>query len=389
MKAAVIHGPGKVTYDTVDDPKLQSATDIILKVTATAICGSDLHIYSGGIPQPRPMVLGHEFMGIVEEVGTSITNLKAGDRVVVPFPIACGHCFFCDHHFPGNCENSNPEHYGPEGGLLTQKGGALFGYTDLYGGYDGGQAQYVRVPYADYGPRKVPDNLTDEQVLFLTDIFPTGYTGIDWGEVKGGETVAIFGSGPVGIMAAKSAFLRGAARVIIVDTLQYRLDKAALVAGCETVLWEGDGKNVVDYIRSVTSNRGADVCVDAVGFEPDRTFLDKAKAVINMEKGSIKVLETCMSAVRRSGIVSVLGVYPTNYDNFPLGQFFDKGIILKGGQAPAHKHIDKLLSYVAEGKVKLDDIITHRLGLSEISHAYNIFNKKEDNCVKVVLDPWK
>lgn len=388
MKAAVIHGPGKVTCDNVDDPVLKDDRDIILKVTATAICGSDLHIYSGGVPQPRPMVLGHEFMGIVEETGKSITNLKRGDRVVVPFPIACGHCFFCDHGYPGNCENSNPKKYGPEGGLLKEKGGALFGYTDLYGGYDGGQAQYVRVPYADFGPRLVPDNLTDEQVLFLTDIFPTGYTGVDWGEVKGGETVAIFGSGPVGIMAAKSAWLRGAARVLIVDTLQYRLDMAKKAANAETILWEDDGRNTVDAIRAATEGRGADVCIEAVGFEPDRTFFDRAKAVINLEKGSPKVLETCMSAVRRNGIVSVLGVYPTTYDNFPVGQFFDKGLTLKGGQAPAHKHIDILLQYVKEGKVTLNDIITHRLPIGKVSDGYSMFKKKEDNCVKVVLDPW-
>jgi threonine dehydrogenase-like Zn-dependent dehydrogenase len=389
MKAAVIHGPHKVTCDTVDDPKLQTDRDIILKVTATAICGSDLHIYSGSLPQKRPMVLGHEFMGVVEETGRSVANLKKGDRVVVPFPIACGQCFFCNHDLPGHCENSNPEKYGPQGGLMDQKGGALFGYTDLYGGYDGGQAQYVRVPYADYGPRKVPDNLTDEQVLFLTDIFPTGYTGIDWGEIKGGETVAIFGSGPVGIMAAKSAWLRGAARVIIVDTLPYRLEKARVAAGAETLLWDDGPEGVISQIRDATQGRGADVCVDAVGFEPKRNIGEKVKAVINMESGSIKVLEACMSAVRRGGAVSVLGVYGTTYDNFPLGQFFDKGIILKGGQAPAHKHIDKLLSYVSEGRVRLDDIITHRLSLTEISHAYDIFSNREDNCVKVVLDPWK
>ncbi|WP_028788994.1 zinc-dependent alcohol dehydrogenase [Terrimonas ferruginea] len=389
MKAAVIHAPGKISCDTVDDPVLKDSTDILLKVTATAICGSDLHIYSGGIPQPRPMVLGHEFMGIVEEIGKEVKNLKVGDRVVVPFPIACGHCFFCSHHLPGHCENSNPDHYGPEGGLLTEKGGALFGYTDLYGGYDGGQAQYVRVPYGDVGPRIVPDNLTDEQVLFLTDIFPTGYTGIDWGNVSGGETVAIFGAGPVGIMAAKSAWLRGAGRVIIVDTQQYRLDMAAKAANAETLLWEGSSpKDVIEQIRAVTEGRGADVCVEAVGFEPDRSFLDRAKAVINLEKGSPKVIEACMSAVRRGGIVSVLGVYPTTYDNFPLGQFFDKGIIMRGGQAPAHKHIDKLLGYVQEGKVRLDDIITHRLPLSKIADGYSMFKNKEDNCVKVVLDPW-
>jgi len=389
MKAARIHGPANVVYDTVDDPKILNDRDAILKVTATAICGSDLHIYSGGIPQARPMTLGHEFMGIVEEVGSGVKNLKRGDRVVVPFPIACGSCFFCNHHLPGHCENSNPDNYGPEGGLLTEKGGALFGFTDLYGGYDGGQAEYVRVPYADYGPRIVPDNLTDEQVLFLTDIFPTGYTGIDWGEVKGGETVAIFGAGPVGIMAAKSAWLRGAERVIIVDTEQYRLDKAKSTAGSETILWKSGAKEVVEQIREMTHGRGADVCVEAVGFEPDRNLIDRAKAVINFEKGSVKVLEACMSAVRRGGIVSVLGIYPVHYDNFPIGQFFDKGIILKGGQAPAHKYIDELLKYVVDGKVKLDDIITHRLPLSQVAHGYKIFKEKEDDCVKVVMDPWK
>jgi len=327
-------------------------------------------------------------MGIVEETGTEVNNLQRGDRVVVPFPIACGHCFFCEHELPGHCENSNPKHYGPEGGLLTQKGGALFGYSDLYGGYDGGQAQYVRVPYADYGPVKVPDNLKDEEVLFLTDIFPTGYTGIDWGKVKGGESVAIFGSGPVGIMAAKSAVLRGAEKIMIVDTVPYRLDKAAATSGAETILWEKDDKDVVEHIRQRTEGRGADVVVDAVGFEPDRSILDRAKAVINLEKGSVKVLEACMSAVRRGGIVSVLGVYPFSYDNFPIGQFFDKGITIRGGQAPAQKFVKKLLDIVSDGKVKLNDIITHRLPLSEVAHGYEIFKKKEENCVKVVLDPW-
>lgn len=388
MKAAVIHGPGSIRYDTVDDPQLKEQDDIIIKVTSTAICGSDLHIYSGGFPQPRPMVLGHEFMGIVEEAGKGVSKFKPGDRVIVPFPIACGHCFFCNHELPGHCEHSNPEHYGPEGGVMTQKGGALFGYTDLYGGYDGGQAQYVRVPYANFGPRLAPDGFSDEQLLFLTDIFPTGYTGIDWGGVKGGETVAIFGAGPVGLMTAKAARLRGAERVIVVDTLEYRLDKARVAAGAETIRWKDGPKEVVEQIRAMTQGRGADVVVDAVGFEPDRDLIDRAKAVINFEKGSVKVLEACMSAVRRGGTVSVLGVYPTYYDNFPVGQFFDKGIILKGGQAPAQKYIDELLGYVVEGKVRLDDIISHRLPLSQIAHAYDIFKKREDDCVKVVLDPW-
>ncbi|MBF0597242.1 zinc-dependent alcohol dehydrogenase [Faecalibacter rhinopitheci] len=387
MKAAVIHSPGKISCDDTPDPQIKDSTDVVLRVTSTAICGSDLHIYSGGFPQPTPMILGHEFMGIVEEVGHSVKNLKVGDRVVVPFPIACGGCYFCDNDLPVHCEHSNPDHYGPEGGVVDEKGGALFGYTDLYGGYDGGQAQYVRVPYADFGPRLVPEQFSDEQVLFLTDIFPTGYSGVDWAEIKGGETVVIFGAGPVGIMTAKSAWLRNAGRVIIVDTVEYRLQKASKTANCETILWE-DPKEVIEKIREMTQGRGADACIDAVGFEPDRNLVDRAKALVNFEKGSVKVLEACMSAVRRGGIVSVLGVYPTYYDNFPVGQFFDKGITLRGGQALVHKYIDKLMQYVIDGKITLDDIITHRLPLTEVAHAYDIFKNKKDDCVKVVLDPW-
>lgn len=386
MRALRIHGIKDVRVDTVDDPIIEESRDAIIRVTSTAICGSDLHLYNGGFPQPRPMTLGHEFMGIVEEVGMGVTNLKRGDRVVVPFPISCGTCFFCNHDLPGHCENSNPEHYGPEGGVLTQKGGALFGFGDLYGGYNGGQAEYVRVPYADYGPRKVPESLSDDQALFLTDIFPTGYSAIDWANVQGGETVVIFGAGPVGIMAAKSAWLRGAARVINVDTQPYRLEKARQTADSEGILWDNH-KQVIDEIRNLTEGRGADVCVEAVGFEPDRDLLDRAKAVINMEKGSPKVLEACFSAVRRGGVVSVVGIYSVPYDNFPIGQFFEKGFQLVGGQALVHKHIDKLLDYVVEGKVQLDDIITHRLPLEEAVNGYDIFRNKKDNCVKVVLKP--
>lgn len=290
MKAAVFHAPGKITCDIVDDPIIKDPNDIILKVTSTAICGSDLHMYTGGIPQPRPMVMGHEFMGIIEEVGVNITHLKVGDRVVVPFPIACGGCYFCTHDLPSGCEHSNPQNYGPEGEILTEKGGGMFGYTDLYGGYDGGQAQYVRVPYANFGPRKVSESMTDEQVLFLTDIFPTGYTGVMWADLKGDETVAIFGAGPVGSMAAKSAILHNAKKVIVIDTQQYRLDQISKLTGCDTILWE-DAEQTVEQIRDCTDGRGADVCIDAVGFEPDRDLIDRAKAVINFEKGSVKVLE--------------------------------------------------------------------------------------------------
>lgn len=386
MKAAVFHKPGDIRYDTVEDPRIEDAGDVILKVTATAICGSDLHILDGGIPQAKPMVMGHEFMGIVEEVGSQVTKLKRGDRVVVPFPISCGHCFFCTHGASPHCENSNHEHYGPNGDILDQKGGALYGYTDLYGGYNGGQAEYVRVPYADISPRIVPDNMTDEQVLFLTDIFPTGYSAIDWAQLKGGETVAIFGSGPVGLMAQKSAWLNGAGRVIAIDPLNYRLQRAKKVNKVETL--NPHEVDVVEAIRQMTGGRGADVCVDAVGFEAERSFFDKVKATLNFEKGSMKVLETCFQAVRRSGTVTIVGVYGTPFDNFPLGRIFDKGITIRQGQAPVLNHIDKLLDLIRTEKVVLDDIISHRLPLSQVSHAYDIFKNKEDDCVKVVLNPF-
>jgi alcohol dehydrogenase len=319
-------------------------------------------------------------------VGSNVSRLKKGDRVVVPFPVACGGCYFCSTGLVGHCENSNPEMYGPEGGLLTGKGGGLFGYTDMYGGYDGGQAEYVRVPYADFGPRKVSDFLTDEQVLFLTDILPTGYAAVDWGGVKGGETVAIFGCGPVGLMAMKVAWLRGASKVIALDIEDYRLTMAASVCGAEIINVK-DSHDAVEEIRAMTNGRGADVVIDAVGMEADRSFLDRVASVIRFEKGTINALRMCLSAVRRGGTVSVVGVYGYPYDNFPWHTIFDKGLTIRAGQAPAHTYIDELNRWVEEGRIRLDDIITHRLPLSEAAHAYDIFNKKEDNCVKVILKP--
>jgi S-(hydroxymethyl)glutathione dehydrogenase / alcohol dehydrogenase len=385
MKAAVFHKPKDIRVDTVDDPRIEDARDVVLKVTSTAICGSDLHIYNGYIPQARDMVMGHEFMGIVEEVGSGVGNLKVGDRVVVPFPISCGTCHFCNMSLPTHCENSNHETYGPEGELLKGKGGALFGYTDLYGGYSGGQAEYVRVPYADYGPRKISGALSDEQVLFLTDIFPTGWSAIDWAELKGGETVVVFGCGPVGIMAMKSAWLRGAGRVIGVDIQDYRLEMARKAANAETINY--NEVDAVEAIRSMTGGYGADVCVDAVGMEADHSVWASAKNIIQGEMGSMKVLQRCFDAVRRGGTVTVVGVYGTPFDNFPLHQWFDKGIKLRGGQAPVHNYIDHLINLVETGKVTLHDIITHTVPLSEASKMYDIFNNKEDNCVKVVLKP--
>ncbi len=382
MKAVVFHKPKDVRTEQVPDPRIEQASDAIVRVTSTAICGSDLHIYNGLLPQLKSMILGHEFMGIVEDVGAEVTNLKKGDRVVVPFPIACGHCFFCNHKLPVHCENSN-KNYGPEGALLHDKGAGIFGYTDLYGGYDGGQAEAVRVPFADFGPRKVPEELTDEQALFLTDILPTGWSAVAWCEPKGGETVAVFGCGPVGIMAMKSAWLQGAARVIGIDLIPYRLAMARKSANAEVI--NGAERDAVDAIRELTGGRGADICIDAVGMEAHRTVLDKVNAAIHLQRGSDVVLVDCFSAVRRGGTVSIVGVYGSPYDKFPVDKMFDKGLRLNMGQAPVHNYIDELLGLVLEGKIRTDDIITHRLPLEEAAKGYTLFNQKEDDCVKVVL----
>jgi S-(hydroxymethyl)glutathione dehydrogenase / alcohol dehydrogenase len=385
MKAVVFHKPKDMRVETVDDPSLEDARDVILRVTATAICGSDLHLYNGFFPQTKPLVMGHEFMGIVEDAGSGIRNLQRGDRVVVPFPIACGSCFFCARGLPVQCERSNHQHYGPEGAIFDQKGGGLFGYTDLYGGYGGGQAEYVRVPYADIGPRKVPERFSDEEVLFLTDILPTGFSGVEWADVKGGETVAVFGCGPVGLMAQKCAWVRGAERVIGLDIEPYRLEMAKRSANAEVInAKEGDP---VEAIRALTDGRGADVCIDAVGMEAERSLLDKAKNVLHMEMGTINVLRMCLSAVRRGGAVSILGVYGMPYDNFPIGQIFDKGLKIYSGQALVHRYIDELISWLEKDRIRLNDIITHRLPLAEAPHGYEIFNEKKENCVKIVLSP--
>lgn len=384
MKAAVFHRAKKISCDIIPDPVIEHSSDIILKVTSTAICGSDLHIYNGLIPQVRPMVMGHEFMGEVVETGTAIRHLKKGDRVVVPFPIACGHCYFCEHQLSPHCENSNPN-YGPGGGLLTEKGAALFGYSDLYGGYSGGQAEYVRVPFAHFGPRKIETKMRDEEVLFLTDIFPTGWSAVDWANIQGGETVVILGSGPVGIMAMKAAWLKGAGRVIAVDRLPYRLERAKKSGKAETINFTE--VNPVEAIREMTRGRGADVVIDAVGMEAERSFLEKASNLVHLQMGSINAFRTAVDCVRRGGTISVVGVYGTSYDNFPWGQIFDKGITLRTGQAPVHRYIDELFTLVKEKKVFLDDIITHTLPLSRVAEAYHLFNAKEDNCLKVVLKP--
>jgi S-(hydroxymethyl)glutathione dehydrogenase/alcohol dehydrogenase len=383
MKALVYHKPKDVRVEDVPEPTIQKPHEAILKVTSTAICGSDLHILNGYFPQMRNMVLGHEFMGVIEEVGSEVKALAVGDRVVVPFCIQGGGCWFCAHGFPTHCEETNPN-YGPEGGLLRQKGGGLYGYTDFYGGYAGGQAERVKVAYADQNARKV-GGLPDEQLLFLTDIFPTGWTAIDWAELMPGESVAVFGCGPVGLMALKAAAYKKAGRLIAVDVLPYRLEAARRLTGADTI--DASKRNAVTAIRELTSGRGADVCVEAVGLEADRTLFNKLSAIFHLERGTIKVFRRAVSAVRRGGRISTMGVYATSADNFPWGKIFEKGLTLRQGQAPVHNYIDELIRIVEAGEVRLDDVITHVLPLEDAAYGYEIFNERKDNCVKVVLKP--
>lgn len=384
MKAVVFHKPKDVRVETVPDPRIENARDVILRVTSTSICGSDLHIYNGYIPQKSEMILGHEFMGLVEEVGPRVLNLKRGDRVVVPFPVACGRCWFCQRGLPGHCEMSNPGHYGPDG--KKDRGGGLFGYTDLYGHYDGGQAQFVRVPFADVGPRKVPDGVPDERVLFLSDILPTGWTAAEWCELKGGETVAVFGCGPVGLMAMKAARLQGAARIIAVDILEYRRKMAEKIAGAETI--DPAAGDPVEAIRELTNGRGADACIDAVGMEANHTIRESMSNVLHAQIGTIKVLRSAIGSVRRGGVISVIGLYGSPASDFPIDEIFEKGLHLRSGQAPAQACLDRVYDLALQGKFTAEDIITHRMALDDAPRAYRLFNGKRDDCVKVVLKPW-
>lgn len=385
MKAVVYHKPKDVRVEHVPDPRILNPGDGIVRVTSTAICGSDLHIYNGFFPQARPMVLGHEFMGVVEDVGSDVQRFKRGDRVVMGFAVSCGTCWFCTHQHPAHCERSNPSRYGPEGGITEGKGGGLFGYTDLFGGYDGGQAEAVRVPWIDATARRVPEGIPDDRVLFASDILPTGQAAVDWCNLHGGETVAIFGAGPVGLATAKLAWLRGAGRVVLIDVEPYRLAFARKVAKVETI--DGNGEDPVGTLRAMTAGRGPDACVDAVGMEVHRSMFEKAANVLHGQAGSISVLEACVRAVRRAGAVSVVGVYGTNYDNFPWGKAFDKGIRLQGGQSDPQARMDGLLALLLEERLRADDIVTHHLPLQDAARGYKIFNDKQDDCVKVVLVP--
>jgi threonine dehydrogenase-like Zn-dependent dehydrogenase len=389
MKALCWYGKQDVRVVNVPDPTILNPSDAILRITSTAICGSDLHLYDGYIPTMAPGdILGHEFMGEVVAVGPKVKNLKIGDRAVVPFPIACGQCYFCKSDLFALCDNSNPNAELTETAYGHAPAG-IFGYSHMMGGYAGGQAEYVRVPYADVGPMKVPESLTDEQVLFLTDIFPTGYMAAEQAGIQPGDTVAVWGCGPVGLFAIKSAFLLGAERVIAIDHYDRRLQMARDHCGAEAVNYED--VDLFWYLKDTTGGRGPDVCIDAVGLEAHGhsvdALLDYAKTSLYLATDRARVLRQAIVACRKGGTVSIPGVYGGLLDKVPFGAAFNKGLTLKMGQTHVHRYLKPLLDRVEKGEIDTTFLITHRVPLSQGPDAYATFRFQPDECVKVVMTP--
>jgi len=391
MKAVCWMGTGKVETQNVPDPAILNPHDAIIKITRTAICGSDLHLYNGFIPTMEAGdILGHEFMGIVEEVGPGVTNLQRGDRVVVPFTIACGNCFFCKKQIWSACDNSNPNAHLAEG-AYGYSGSGLFGFSHMMGGYAGGQAQYVRVPFANVGPLKIESDLPDEKVLFLSDIFPTGYMAAENAQIQPGDTVAVWGCGPVGQFAIASAFMLGAARVIAIDRLPERLDLARSL-GAITVDYSEEDVSVLTAIKDLTGGTGPDSCIDAVGLEAHSSELqglyDKVKTTLMLETDRPSVLRQAIQAVRKGGTLSIPGVYGGLLDKVPFGAAFGKGITMKMGQTNMHKYMKPLLERVEKGEIDPSYIISHRISLDEVPNMYKIWRDKKEKVTKIVIDPW-
>ena len=386
MRALTYHGSYDVRVDTVPDPILQEPDDVVLKITATAVCGSDLHLYRGKMPELKDGdILGHEFMGIVVDTGSEVTALQKGDRVVVPFVIACGQCFFCERQLFSACETTNPD----RGAIMNKKdirsGAAFFGYTHLYGGVPGGQAEYVRVPKANVGPIKIPETLTDEKVLFLSDILPTGYQAVVNADIGPGSTVAIFGAGPVGLMTAACARMLGAETIFMVDHHPYRLEFARETYDVFPINF--DEVDPAEVIIENTSFRGVDAAIDAIGFEAKGSALETVMTNLKLEGSSGKALRQCIAAVRRGGTISVPGVYAGFIHGFLFGDAFEKGLTFRMGQTHVQRFLPELLEYIESGRLHPDVIITHRMRLAEAASAYRIFDKKEEDCRKVVLTP--
>jgi threonine dehydrogenase-like Zn-dependent dehydrogenase len=390
MKAACWFGVGDVRIEDVPDPVVLNPRDVIVKVTLTAICGSDLHLYNGFIPTMEAGdILGHEFMGEVVEKGAEVKNLAIGDRVVVPFTIACGNCFFCRRGMVSLCDNSNPNAWMAEK-LYGYSGSGLFGYSHMMGGYAGGQAQYVRVPFADVGPIKVPTTVSDEQVLFLSDIFPTGFMAAENCGIAAGDVIAVWGCGPVGLMAIRSAFLLGASRVIAIDDLPYRLE-AARSLGAETIDFGTEETDVVERLKQLTYGLGPDACIDAVGLEAHGHSLmaayDRVKQALRLTTDRPLALRQAIQACRKGGTVSGPGVYGGFIDKAPVGAFFSKGLTLKGGQTHVHRYLAPLLGRIERGEVDPSFVISHRISMDEVPAAYATFEAKGDHAVKYVVRP--
>ena len=390
MRAVCWQGKHKVSVEHVPDPAILNPRDAIIRVTSTAICGSDLHLYDGFIPaMAAGDILGHEFMGEVVEIGSGVTTLRVGDRVVVPFAIACGQCGLCRRGAWSLCDNSNPNAWMLEK-LYGSSGAGLFGYSHLYGGYAGGQAEYVRVPFADVGPLRVPDELDDDQVLFLSDILPTGFMAAENCDIQRGDTVAVWGCGPVGLFAIRSAYLLGAERVIAIDRIPERLDLARELGPVETIDFETD--DVFDRIQELTGGRGPDACIDAVGLEAHGTGsfgarYDDIKTRMRLATDRLEVLRQAIQACGKGGIVSIPGVYGGFLDNVPMGAAFAKGLTFRMGQTHVHKYMPRLLTIIEEGGIDPSVVISHHVPLDEAPEAYRMFRNKEDGCTKVVLQP--
>jgi threonine dehydrogenase-like Zn-dependent dehydrogenase len=389
MKAVCWTGKHSVDVMNVPDPGILNPRDAILKITTTAICGSDLHLYDGYIPtMEKGDILGHEFMGEVVETGSAVTNLKKGDRVVVPFTIACGNCFFCKRDLWSLCDNSNPNAVVAET-LYGFSGSGLFGYSHMMGGYAGGQAEYVRVPFADVGALVIPDELEDEKVLFLSDIFPTGYMAAENCNIQPGDTVAVWGCGPVGLFAIKSAYLLGAERVIAIDEVPGRLQMAAEQCKAETLNFSDE--NIYEKLVEMTGGMGPDSCIDAVGLEAHGTTIDalydRAKTTLFMATDRLHALRQAIRSCRKGGTISVPGVYGGFLDKFPFGAAFSKGLTFKMGQTHVHKYLRPLLNLVQEGKIDPSFLITHRLSLNDAPEGYSTFKTNRDECIKIVMKP--